>query len=945
VNVTLLLRVRVLIDAQHPEIEVSINRIRSMRKALVLLFALFALANGAHAQQPAPAAGRILGRVVDAATGAGLTAVTVQVVGTPLGTVSGLDGRYIINNVPAGRVALRATSLGYSTKSVTDIEVELGNAVEQNITLQTEAVAISAIEVTAAAERGSLNRALDQQRTASGIVNAVTAEQISRSPDGDAAQAVQRVSGVTVQDNKFVIVRGLGERYTTTSLNGARIPSAEPEKKLVPLDLFPTSLLEQITTSKTFTPDQPGDFSGAQVDLKLREFPINRTRTVTANLGFNGAATGQSVFAAPGAGGEWLGFAKGARAVPAAVRAAGRFNGDVSQTDMNGFVNSFRNSWSPSVGNGAPAGGFGFSMGGNDPIFGRQIGYVMSGTYSYGQDVRIAETRALAQPAVDGGTEEIDRYTGMTGRMSVLWGGVLNMSTLLGSSSRLAVNATYNRSADHEARSEVGVSEQFGNLPLEVTRLRYIERGVGSLQLLGDHEVARGQRFNWTVTASQVTRDEPDRSEFVYATPLDPVTGQVQPREWLATAAEGAVRTFAELTENSLEARADHRIEFGNRQSFVKLGSMVRATDRSADTHAYSVIAPTLTMDGRRLAAEQIFDGRFSQTGQSYFQVRPMSQGGSYGAQDRLLAGYAMADLALGNSVRLVTGARIEHSALDLTATPTLGEVTTTTPTFTDVLPSVALNITISERQNLRFSASQTLSRPEYRELAPVMYRDVIGAENVRGNPDLKRALIRNLDVRWELYPASGEVLSVALFGKQFDKPIERIYLGTSGTKVVTFLNAEGAINYGVEVEARKRLGMFTTFLNATVMHSEIEIGDAASGASRINDKRPMVGQSPYVLNAGATYATESGATAVTLLYNVFGKRIVSAAEAPLPDAYEQPRNQLDLSVRLPLTGDVSGKFDFKNILDAPYEVTQGTVVREYYRAGRVLSAGITWRP
>ena len=303
---------------------------------------------------------------------------------------------------------------------------------------------------------------------------------MTRSPDSDAAQAVQRVSGVTVQDGKYVTVRGLGERYTTTSLNGARIPSLEPEKKMVPLDLFPSSLLETITTSKTFTPDQSGDFSGASVDIKMREFPARRTTTIATSFGWNGEATAKDVIGAPTTGGEFLGFAAGSRSVPSALRGAGNFNGPITQQDMNGFVNSFRNAWTSATNTGTPTGSLTFSRGGNDPLFGHQVGYVLSGTYSYAQEVRTGETRALAQPTGDGGTKPIDRYDGSTGRSSVLWGGVLSASSLLGSSARLAFNATYNRSAENEARHEFGSSEQFA-LPLEVTRLRYIERGVGSV--------------------------------------------------------------------------------------------------------------------------------------------------------------------------------------------------------------------------------------------------------------------------------------------------------------------------------------------------------------------------------------------------------------------------------------------------------------------------------
>jgi len=215
-----------------------------------------------RAQQPtAPAAartGRIVGQIIDAANGQGLSDAGIQIVGTTLGTSSAIEGRYVIPNVPAGTVTIQVRRLGYAPKTVTGILLDAGQVLEQNITLQAATVKLQVVQTTAANERGTVNEALDQQRTATGIVSSVTAEQITKSPDSDAAQAVQRVSGVTVQDGRYVFVRGLGERYTTASLNGARIPSPEPERRVVPLDLFPSALLQSITTSKTFTPDQPG---------------------------------------------------------------------------------------------------------------------------------------------------------------------------------------------------------------------------------------------------------------------------------------------------------------------------------------------------------------------------------------------------------------------------------------------------------------------------------------------------------------------------------------------------------------------------------------------------------------------------------------------------------------------------------------------------------------
>jgi TonB-dependent receptor len=266
------------------------------------------------------------------------------------------------------------------------------------------------------------------------------------------------------------------------------------------------------------------------------------------------------------------------------------------------------------------------------------------------------------------------------------------------------------------------------------------------------------------------------------------------------------------------------------------------------------------------------------------------------------------------------------------------------------VLPSAALNVKLTEAQSLRLSVSRTLARPEYRELSPVASRDVIGGDNVEGDPNLERTRIANADLRWEWYPKPGEVVSLAVFGKQFDKPIERVYRAVSGTRTVFYLNADGADNYGLELELRKSLGVLarslnplTAFTNVTVMESKIELGKTTASAT--NRNRRMVGQSPYVINAGLTYAPLSGATSATLLVNRIGARIDAAGDQPLPDVIESARTTVDFSLRFPLVSTLSARFDARNLLDDPYEVMQGTVLRESYRTGRLVQFGLVYRP
>lgn len=913
---------------------------------LAVLTALTAAAAGA--QQPT---GRIVGRVVDASSGAGLSDVGVQVVGTTLGTMSGVDGRFTLANVPAGTVTIQARRIGYAPKTVTGLMLQPGATLEQDVSLGSAAVKLTAQVVTAAAERGSVSAALDQQRRATQIVNSVTAEQIRRSPDADAAQAVQRVSGVTVQGGRYVFVRGLGERYTTASLNGTRLPSPEPERKVVPLDLFPSGLLQSVTTSKTFTPDQQGDFSGASVDIRTREFPARRQVTFSSSVGFNDNIAGKDAFFAPGVGGEAFALAGSARDLPRNVAAAGNFQSGVSRSQQNALINSFRNVWRAGTRSGTPNGSLALSVGGNDPVAGHRVGYLLSGTYSYGQESNGDQVRALARPgsAPDAPPVVKDRFVGRTDRNTTLWGGLLNLSTLVGTRTRLSLNNTYNRTADNEARVETGSLER-SSATVDVQRLDYVQRSVYSSQLAGEHDLGR-QKLDWAGTFSGVTRDQPDRSELVYQHEPDPITGQDR-LLWFSTG-EGAVRTFADLREHSVEGRLNYQIRLGaaDRANTVKLGALGRTTSRDADTRAYEIDAFRMSLDDRALPPEEIFGGRFTGPNDDVLQLNPLGQGGAYTARDQIAAGYAMADVGLSDRLRLVGGARLEHSSVEVNAVPTLGSPSTAKPTYTDVLPSLALNYRLTELQNLRFSATRTLARPEYRELSDLTTRDVIGGVLLRGNPSLRRTLIDNADVRYEWYPNPGEVLSFGVFAKRFHDPIERVYQPTSSDDIVTFANADAGSDVGVEAEARKGLGFIggvleplSVFANATLMKSEVDLG--AAKASSTNTNRRMVGQAPYVVNTGLTYTSRGGATSATLLYNRVGERIVNAGANPLPDVVEHPRDVLDLSLRFPLfVSGLAGRVDAKNLLDARYLVTQGPVTRESYDSGRGFSFGVSWQP
>lgn len=908
----------------------------------------------ARAQAQAPVAaptqigGRIIGRVTDTAGGAPIAGAQIEIVNSAARVTSAADGRYAVR-LPAGPASVRVRMIGYAPKTVEDIVVPDTGAVVQNVILSSSVVQLQELAVKEAA-RGSTDRAIDEQRTAANIVNAVTSEQIQKSPDSDAGQAVQRVSGVTVQDGRYVFVRGLGERYTTTSLNGARIPSPEPERKVVPLDLFPSGLLEGITTSKTFTADQPGDFSGAQVNLKTREFPLARMLSLSLSGGFNTAATGKDIVQAPSVGGEWLGFAGSERRLPTVAAEAGALQG-ATQADINRIVGSFRNAWSAKNGSGTMNRGFGLTVGGQSPVFGKNVGYIGSLSYSYNQEVREDETRSLLMGS-SSGFVPYNASTGMTARSSVLWGGILNLSTRLGNATKLSLNNTYNRTADNEASRFAGANEDLAS-DLDVTRLTFVERAVRSNQLAAEHVLRERHILDWSVTSSSVTRNEPDRSDIAYRTQIDPATGASRPVDWLG-GPRSATRTFSELDETSTDLGGNLRWSLSNAidPGLLKIGAAYRMIDRDADSRAYDItnnLSNGLSAEQRLAAPETIFDGSYADAGQLSLFIN--ANGGRYTASDRLAAGYAQLDLPLSPRLRLGGGVRLEQWSLDLESFSPQGTPSRAKRDNTDLLPALSLTYRLKDNQNLRFSASRTLSRPEYREIANVSSFEPIGGTITFGNPTLRRALIQNYDMRWEWYPRSGEVLSVGVFAKRFTDPIERVLVNLTGAAANSFVNAERADNYGVEIEARRYLDFlgetfypFSAFVNTTLMRSTIVPGNTDISALTSAD-RPMVGQSEYVVNGGFTYAHPGNGPTATILYNTVGPRIFEAGVNPFPDAYEQARHMLDVSIQMPVLARTSVKLQAKNLLDAPYRIEQGGVTRLRYTAGRVLSFGLSWQP
>ncbi len=918
--------------------------LRKLVQNPLLLFALvLALPTGAIAQ--ATQTGRMVGRVVDASSGRGLAAVRVAVQGASQTATTNAEGRYVIEGVPSGSHTLSVSRVGYASKSVTGVNVPAGGSVTTDVSLAEAAAELEAITVTAERERGSVSRALDEQRTALNVTSVITREEIRRGPDDNAAEAVQRVSGVTVEGGRYVFVRGLGERYTTTELNGARLPSPEPDRRVVPLDLFPAGVLESIHVSKTFTPDQEASFTGAQVNLRTRVSGSAPFTQFGASIGYNSASTFNDIVRAPGDGVNFLGMAGDARRLP------NGFSGDlrrVTDTQQAEILSSFRPVFLAGSETALPNFTLSASRGDAIGVFGRELSYLGALSYQRRQEAQVDEVRAT--PTLRGTeTVALNQYTANTGREGILWGGVLNLGTEIGENTRLELNNTYDRTSDNEALRLVGSSEELGR-DVSVTRLLFVERSILSNQLRAEHAWGSRHTADWSATFSRVTRDEPDRSELALTRETDAAGRQVW--AFAGTALAPTTRAFSTLSEYSGGIKANYALRFGGESlpAQLKVGGLYRYTDRDAENKSFDFANVGLSLEERTLPPEQLFGGQFYDPNNLGIRLRSNVFGSTYTANENLAAGYAMVDYPLTSRLNLVGGARLEWAHIEVDALDVVGQIKTGRLNNADVLPSVALNYRLTDRQNLRLSASQTLSRPEYRELANITYRDFVGDFLVFGNPNLERALIQNYDLRYESYPYAGVAMSVALFAKRFQDPIERVLIPQGSNAVISFRNARQATNYGVELELRRRLGFLTERLdnltaiaNATLVKSEVDFGGIGGAEAATSQSRALLGQAPYVLNLGLTYDAPNEASA-TVLLNSVGRRITEVGLGGLPDAYEQPRTALDFALEYPLFRNAALRFEGENLLDAGTEIRQGELTRVRYKTGRSLSLGFSLR-
>lgn len=889
------------------------------------------------ARPPPKGKGVIWGTLTDTKLKEPLPEATVTVVGTKYKTVTDLDGRFRLE-LPPGTYVLRFFYELHKAERVSGIVVGAGEVAKVDAQLVPDEKAVDVVEVETEADRASMEGLILTRRRAAASGDAVGRVEIAKTPDRTAAEAARRVVGANIVDGRFVYVRGLGERYTNALLNGVPLPSPEPDRQAVPLDLFPSLVLEDLTIVKTFTPDSPADFTGGSVRINTRELPAKFLLSASLGMGFNTQTTFAERLSYKGSSTDWLGFDGGARKLPDSIPSykigpnVPRQDGTVpSQAELTGWGRDLNAFMSTEGATSLPnyslslVGGDTFDLGGK-----RRLGTLAALTYSRKFLRRSGEEIRTFGIDGNGQLQQKNDIEGETGLDQVGWGALAGVTYEFNPKHRVGVIGFHSQAGDKEARVFEGFHEERSAIIRE-TRLRYVSRGLTFGQLRGEHELDEldQAKLDWSLFASRAGRDEPDTrgTIYTYDSGLDAYT--------LEDDALSGSHFFAEQSEKTYGGALDwtQPLLKGDAPASLKLGTLMSFRDRRFDARRFRYRSipgsdPNLLL----LPPDQLFtDGNI---GTSLNIQEDTRANDSYTADLNVYAAYLMSDTSLSRRLRLILGERLEVARQGIESVdpfaPTVGKVSTRLDT-TDLLPSASLIFKASERANLRASVTRTIARPQLRELAPFSFTDYFGGNNVEGNPRLDRTLITNGDLRFEWFPSASEVLAFSTFYKHFDGAIEQVLQAQgSSAGIATYQNADSASLIGVELEGRKKLDFlssalkdFSLIANLTLARSRVSL-DPQTATFVTNPDRPLSNQAPWVVNAMLDYGSQDLGLKARVLYNIAGRSIVTVGTNGLPDVYEQPRHALDAALAKDLGKHIELKLAATNILNSAFVRTQG---------------------
>ncbi len=956
----------------------SVRALHSWFRILLVCLIFFSAGLRAQAQD---AVGTVSGVVVNTWNGSPVSTVIVTVRGTTLAVQTDASGRYELKNVPVGEQVLRFSKSGYASAVVTDVRVLLGQTTSVNGNLRPEFFDMEEFEVTAEEFAEQTEKIMFEKQQAGQMIDAIGSEQFSKLGAGDAGQIVSRVSGVSVVGGKYAVVRGLSDRYTRTLLNGVEVPSADPYRMSPQLDLFPSAMIDHISVSKTFTPDQPGGTGGGTIDITTKSFPekpfvkatVGQSYNPNSNLKDNFLAdpkSSMSMFSFP-SGPKLLkpdlyGLTEQTRPKPpgpsprretqdGANTRAGQAKATQGLLQDLGPANFAGVSKESPLNTSVDASG-----GTTIPVFDRSLG-VFAGI-NYKRNFNLIEDGIVRRYNPEGSPDILGHET--RGNINTDYGANVNLGYALAPQHQLGFNFMLAHSTDEEARHAHYNSVEGREDTLEKWQIRYTDREIFNYQINGHHEVPilADAKLDWIVGIANTSQSEPDNRFMNYF--VSPA-GQVQFGDSALPTPNLPARYFREIEDESLNYRVDwtQPLSFMPADSKLKTGFFSSSTSRDFreqffsysfnDLNGFNLNNPnTFLNDPAFLRYTPDYLGGF-RTNYNFRRFVGNTFAAPYTASLDVTAGYLMADIGVTPWLRLIGGARLEETSMIIESSSG-GSVIDQV----DLLPSAGAVITLYTNLDLRLGYGETVGRPSFREKAPVGNFLPDSGVVAFGNPDLQMVSIKSYDVRLEWFPSPGDVISVGAFYKELERPIE-LYSRTLGDDVVTWINRTNGIAkvMGVEFEARKSLEFLTPEFKGLTMGANVTLIESSTKLSKseLSNKRdidpttpssrPLGDQSPYIINLDMTYAHPTSGTTLAIGANLTGERLL-IAKSQGPDIYEHPPMSLDASISQKFCKNWTARFAVKNILDPDFRQTYGSDfngrIFQSYQRGRTFSTSLT---
>ena len=854
--------------------------------------------------------GKIEGKVTDSKSGQALPGVSVIIKSSGKGTSTGVDGHYLLSVDGFTKISLVFSYNGV-TQQVDDVELKEDIVTTQDLSLTQREKTEDAVVVraTSTARKESAASLITFQKNTNTVASVISAESIRRSPDRNTGEVLKRTPGASLIEGKFLVVRGLADRYNQAMLNGILMSSTEPDRKTFSFDIIPSSMIDNIIINKAFVPELPGEWAGGLIQVNTKDVPAKDFLTVQVGTGFNTQTIGKDFYAYEGGKKDFLGYDDGTRALPRNLPNKAAF-ASMTEAQKAAYGKEFENVWtavkkSSSV---TPTlnqnllinGGFNKTVGGSNKVAAM---FALNYNRTNRRSIYKNQLNSFQNNVADLGFD----YENIKYSTNVLAGALANVTLELGSNNKITFKNILNVNTSNYSTLRTG--REFDNAInpagdlIKATELGFKANTFFNTQLSGDHNLRHSNvKLHWFGSFNILDQYIPDQRRLqhtqdirIAGSPYLAAIGQSNASQ------KSGSRYYGFLNDYVYTAGGDltRSFKINNVAQLVKGGYFLQVKDRLFDSRPFSIYLPSENLALRSLTPDQIFAaGNFGNGADNKFALNELSTNNyRYIANSILNAGFLQFDNQVKNKLRIVWGLRVEDFD------QVIGSLKKSDPRFvhsvkTDFLPGLNVAYKVDAKTNVRLSASQTVIRPEFRELSTFQFYDFELGATTAGFTGLVRTKVSNFDLRYEIYPGAGELVTVGVFYKYFKNPIEVIFNsnGGAGSSSYNFFNADEANSFGAELEFRKKLDFNSSLKNFTVQGNISYIYNRVTSSTNTLD-RPMQGQSPYLINGSIQYDLEKYGISTTLLFNEIGRRIAFVGGQDTPPVWENPRPILDFQI------------------------------------------------